>query len=724
MTSKSSSWTEKSNSQLATALRRKWVIGLCALCSFLYFPIGLVVVLVGARGRYISVAEYPFLRLDAVMVNAAASWIGTTSFYCMLTIGLAMVLAIEGYRYLYKKEMIDFYEATPEKRSKRFWRIFLNGILIHSVTLIAGMILSLIVAGGFGIFRKALYLETAYNFIELTILFIGIYSLCILGAIVSGNVIIAILSGLFLISVEFVFRVVWTMCKSQYFATYYSRSLFGSFFTSPVYNYLCGRTGMADNKVYRISRLIEHIGDSWKYNINTIIIAVIAIAIAYFAYKKRKNEFAGQSFVFRIAQWIVKISVAVIGGIFTGACLDLITNGAVAVMFMGVVIAVLVLCLVLEIVFNQDFKALFKNFWIMPVCAVAAIAVILGFRFDVTGYELYTPDPSKVESCAIYEEYSDYTYYDRDLDIITSEDYFCDNMRLGNVEAVRKVGFTGQERRSQYFRKYVGLNPAKPDTYDESYYQGYEKILLYRMKNGKEVYRRISIPYTINETLMDEITSDQAYRDVLFQKDEVLMDKIVSDADNYRLSYSTGMDQLEGDGSLIKGFYDVYYKDLETYKYSLAVKSKPTGYVNISPFIYDYGKNRNYNQSFIVFPEYTDTVKYLKDNGVYLDTPIRKEYIDQIYITHDMENKGTEGEESTYETMDHTYTDSKQIDEIMNNIAFNGLNYEWFRNEKLDYKYTVTIFLDHSKKSYYGAGPYYTDFWKDSVPAFVIQDLS
>ena len=328
-----------SMTQWAIAMRRKWLLAIYILSAVIWYPVITVVKLTGEINRIGR--SVPEVSLKSVMVHDFSSVIGFDSLSFLAVTALAFITAIQGFSYLYRRQTIDFYESQPVKKSSLFIKIYLNGFLMYLLTAAAGYILAFVIAGAMGIFRFALIAEAMVEFAELALLFLGIYSITILGTVVSGTLIMGIMVSVFLLSAEVVIRGLVFICSQTYLSTFYNSSFnVWDTLTSPFFTFTetAGRLSFfyTDDSVYRISAVYRHIEQALGSDIKLLIIAVVATALAWIAYKRRRSESAGHSVAFTLAEWILKFVIASVACILAGVTMYTVTQGAVAVVFIAV----------------------------------------------------------------------------------------------------------------------------------------------------------------------------------------------------------------------------------------------------------------------------------------------------------------------------------------------------------------------------------------------------
>ncbi|MBQ3921346.1 MAG: hypothetical protein II689_03810, partial [Firmicutes bacterium] len=132
-------------------------------------------------------------------------------------------------------------------------------------------------------------------------------------------------------------------------------------------------------------------GFYWSMLIWVAISAVVAV-IGYLLYTKRKNERAGDSFVFKGMGWIVEFLLTLAGTSFVGLVFDY--ELGILAYAIGFVISILVSTMIVR----KSFRIFDGEFVKTALIILVAIALIIGsFVFDVFGISKRVPDPGDLQ---------------------------------------------------------------------------------------------------------------------------------------------------------------------------------------------------------------------------------------------------------------------------------------------------------------------------------------
>ncbi|MDO4285388.1 MAG: DUF6449 domain-containing protein [Eubacteriales bacterium] len=740
MTSKNSSLDKAGASrvmQRELCRRRIWVIALTLISFLLYYP-AVTVMLITRSQSYAELYRYTPLRQREELLRVVSNWIGLRDCEAIagLLVILAVLIAIEGFSYLYNRRKLDFYESQPVLRSERFRAVYLNGVGIVAFAYALSVLLAVGIAAVMGAMNGVMALEAFYAFLRGMILFLAVYSIAVLAAVLAGHAVVAgALAALFL-GYETLFYQIIRAFMSSFFRTFYGGTEEGRLYLSPV-NYFIGpvlrlwmETEYEENAGVMSGRLLYRIfALCWKSDLANLAICAGALALAYLCYRRRRAESAGQAIVFKRFCWILKVALALLSALFIGMLIGMVydsstSTAATVITILGMLFTTAFVCCAMEVLFDFNIRAAFRKAWQIALVGTAAVLVFAVFRFDLTGYDSYAPDPGEVESTALYT-YDYYTdYYDTDMVRNGGfEEYYEENMFLNNIEAVEKIALQGQENRV-----------ANWDSYNAA--SGWEAVVLYRMKNGKKIYRSLTIPYTVAAQDMDAVIGTKEYREGYYQVYQQYQEEALEKLHRRgSIVYSDGYLTKEGPGTLYEAFAEAYRKDLEQYNYTLASTQDACGVVRVG---YSYSDAMNYEymqQQYEVYPGYTNTLAFLQENGLYCDPAESMTMVMKAEVTnyHNELWETEHGSASTYmgdPSVVEEYTDPEKIREILEAAFPSELCQTWKTADFLsgDYGISVTMQAQESEQENgqaYLDGMYaqnYMSFYEGQVPAFVEQD--
>lgn len=578
MTSGNTFWTDFSVAQREHFKRRLWPFALAALGYFLYYVVALSLVLTS----YVTDSR-PLVERAERMAEAAAEMLGPNVFIAMVTMGIAGVLSLQGFSWMHNRRMVDFYESHPVGRSRRFAQVCVNSFLIFILSYALSLLIGVLICCGFGIYGKPVAEAVFEGSIKAFALFASTYFIGVLAATLTGNALISVLA----MGVLMVYEAVLRFTLQIYVDEFLNTIVMGEqrFYTSPLYYYVTDGVG--------------------KPVAAMLILALVCALAAFFCYKIRKNESAGRAVIFQPVRTVVKIAISVVGGLVAWRIFYSSRSMVLSLVFMC--FFVMVVGCTMQIIYDSDFKALFRRGWELAIAAVAALAIVIGFKFDILGINKWMPKTAAVKETAVFFSGS---YRG---DIINEKgkpqdarEYALSNMHLEDTEAVLALAEKGMD---------YTQNGAEYDLSDESD-RVIEFVVEYHMNGGRKAKRRYWLPYTLCEDLMERVTADERFREGIFQvyHDDYIRENI----SDFEFRYDNGHENASVDGKLraqefYQKFREAYLADLSKYSYTLDRSELPIGSLMID------GRTLYRTMYYPVYACFENTVGVLKEAGCFIE---------------------------------------------------------------------------------------------------------
>ena len=346
--------------------------------------------------------------------------------------------------------------------------------------------------------------------------------------------------------------------------------------------------------------------------------------------------------------------------------------------------------------------------------ASSLILIFVVLRGDLIGFDSYVPAADKVSSCAILDEDYDYNMWVGRGSI--GDGYALNHMYITDVDSFVNLASIGMKEKKNY-------------SLDSYFSDGYDVSILYRMKDGRKIYRSIFIPYDIDEALMDNIISSEEYKKghyVCFDDEQV---RKVADQEGVTRSvtYVSACGSKSDDTLTLSEISDAYRLDiLENANYPYLRVNQPVGNLELYSNGYYY-----VNVTIPVYENYANLMKLLKNHDLYVDSKLTADMVSSITVDNyypgvDIDNLG-DGGLNSYDGMATTsanYTSDKnrqQIEDILEGVVSSDYNGNWYDYSLKDHKYSVDITLKNDTDNYRGNVRYYA-FLKGKVPEFVVKD--
>ncbi len=584
MTSRNSFMAE----QTELLKRRLWPIALSILLPFLYFVIGEALVFTELMA---SKSFYKGSDWEYQLTITFANFFGAESPAVFITIGLAIVLAMQGFAWLDNRRQLDFYESQPISRVHRFVQIIVNSFAIYTISFFVMTLLGLMIAYGFGVVNAHPVLTAALFFGRHFFLFYATYMLTLLAVMLTGNILIACLGTAVFLGYEVVLRTILKILAYSYLNGWYSKENDTlKALTSPLF--------LSVN-----SRMTAFLGNA--------IFGTILLILAYIAYSKRKNEAAGNAVIFKPVRLLVKVAITLLGALAIGIVFSSDAIGLVGSILL-MILAGFIIASIMEIIYHYDFKALFANLPFHIIGIVAAILVFTGFYSDFFKFSQWRADPQKTDYAYIsLNEYWTEHYYENGENTPLTRDFPKEYMRLTDIEAVNKL-------------LDLGLKTNKGELPLKNEYATLSVDVFYHLKNKKTVARSIAIPLTKLskqpeiEALYNKIFGSDEFKQGYFQ---IYHDQFLSQKDTHlSIRYTNGSQEdsmTKVDGEFYQKLNAAYLKDLQKFDYTLATTNRAIGNIVIR---FDLANEQDSGSIYYpVYDSYDSTIAFLKEAGLYIE---------------------------------------------------------------------------------------------------------
>lgn len=625
-------------------------------------------------------------------------------FFGMIFIVLALVMAMSGFSYLYSKKKVDMYHSLPVKREVLYFIKIINGILIVVIPfIICGIVASLLAIANTG--KISVLIAAIWAIAEWTLLFILSYFLTVFSIMLTGNMLIGILAcGFF----SFYFPLISLVLKgyqSTFFDTYYTSGFI-------IENVLPNMSSFM--LMFNIFEL------KWLTRIIIVILASIAfLFINLFLYKKRASEAAGKSVSFNVIKLPIKSMMVIFMSILMYLLGYEVMNDSIGWGLFGLIVSGAITHCVMEIIYNQDFKKIFAKKIELIVLIIISIFIAAAFQFDIFGYDSYIPSASQIKSTAVISnllesnseqyynkvEISDGYYNDSFVDV----DYASDS----KIEAdqINKMDIQNKDAVLELARQ--GIEAAK---YDLEPQGDFDRVLIsYKLKNGRTVGRVYYVDLDQSTSELSSVYADESYKKSSYPILSENPENIVSVDFNGIMDNDTHI--VFHDDELKKKFVETYKKELMNLDYETKLKSYPFASIRFNNdfmegalrkyagFNYTSDSTTAVNSKwenvyanslesvgfYPIYPEFNETLDLLKEMGVEITYKFPAEYVDSIDVSyHDWENiklddNNEEVESYSSETTPKTFTDKKDIEEILDKLVICDSPYKENLNEDRDY---------------------------------------
>lgn len=664
------------------------------------------------------------------------SYIGINNpFFGIIFIVLSLVMAMSGFSYLYSKKKVDLYHSLPVKREVLYFIKLINGILIVVIPfIICEIVASLLVIANTG--KISVLIAAIWAIAEWTLLFILSYFLTLFSIMLTGNMLIGILAcGFF----SFYFPLISLVLKgyqSTFFDTYYTSGFI-------IENVLPNMSSFM--LMFNIFEL------KWLTRIIIVILAsIVFLFINLFLYKKRASEAAGKSVSFNVIKLPIKSMMVIFMSILMYLLGYEVMNDSIGWGLFGLIVSGVITHCVMEIIYNQDFKKIFAKKIELLVLIIISIFIAAAFQFDIFGYDSYIPSASQIKSTAVISnllesnseqyynkvEISDGYYNDSFVDV----DYASDS----KIEAdlIKKMDIQNKDAVLELARQ--GIEAAK---YDLEPHGDFDRVLIsYKLKNGRTVGRVYYVDLDQSTSGLSSVYADESYKKSSYPILSENPENIVSVDFNGIMDNDTHI--VFHDDELKKKFVETYKKELMNLDYETKLKSYPFASIRFNNgFMEDALKKYagfNYTSDstsatnskwdniyasslesvgfYPIYPEFKETLALLKEMDVEVIYKFPAEYVQSIDVSYndwennDPDNNIEEVESYSSETTPKTFTDKKDIEDILDKLVICDSPYKENLNE--DRNYAAIINAGNLESSAYRGYNSY-GFKKGNIPDII-----
>ena len=284
-----------------------------------------------------------------------------------------------------------------------------------------------------------------------------------------------------------------------------------------------------------------------------LLVGLLFAAAAYYAYRKRSLECAGDFLSFRFTRPIFRWGIAIIGGAAASLIVAVILsdgrgarNHAVTLFIIWLVIFSGILFFVAEMFIEKSFRVFKRRTAIECVSCIAVLLVGISLlHFDIFGVESYVPDVSKVEMVELSGDGSASFESEEDIEKITE----FHRLILEHIDECKKL--TDENRMDNTDFLYVGIH--------------------YRMTNGKQVDRGYSL-WIDDKEYMKELwkafsmlmyDSEATKRSLFGMNYDELNWKVTNVTLNYYTNEGEMYEPVYGSEEELSRFYEAALADIE-----------------------------------------------------------------------------------------------------------------------------------------------------------------
>lgn len=477
---------------------RMWAIALSVLgcLAGLLLPIFAIQQNYQVQLKFTTEPDYARTAADVLKdtQNSIAQVISFDSpFIKLVLIVLATLCGVAMFRYLHDRRQVDFYHALPISRGKLFAVNYISGVLLVLPFYLIVLVIGLIFVSAMGLGGQITGALLVQSILGNIAYFLLNYTVAVLCTVLTGNTIITVLLGIWAQLGIPVLMVMVQCYQAMFYETFSSTvPLMQTFvlYGSPMCNYLVTFHDTHTMYVPLFDTALDVVG-GMAVLIYPVILTIVLGVLSYFLFVRRKSENTGMAVSFRRAKAPIKWFMSMFSGLGFGLIFTVIFSGTSGGMWFGLVFGVVLCHMVVEIIYDFDFKALLHHWKQMIVLAILAVVVVAGIKNDVFGYDNYIPDVDDIASAAIES-----SYYNIDWNYNVQDIY---KDQLTDAESIEKI---------HQLAELSVANNGKPEEGDSTH----AYTIHYTLKNGDHVSRCYTeVPTNVVQELMVNLVASEQY---------------------------------------------------------------------------------------------------------------------------------------------------------------------------------------------------------------------
>lgn len=625
-----------------------WLPALVSAAALFLYPVCYLLLLQGTRrDAYNGMSKSEIARQNLHTVSAV---LGRGNPLTIAAVLIAAVIAAGVmFSFLDSREKSDFYQSLALKREKAFLAHYLVGWLAAVVPYLAAVLISLFGIGAVYGNVTADAMRIAFSSAAMYILgFSAVYTFCVLSMVLAGRILVGVLLMIcFLLYGPALCALLYGM-TSVFFpsigGTITGAGMNIGFWLSP-FTLMIRAAGFADTE-----------GTAGSPALSLAVLAVYlagAFLAAYLLYRRRPSEAAGNALSFPGMENILKVAVTVPASVGAGMMLGVLSgSGESGVSVPAVVVFTLLLAFIfngiLEFIIHVDLKSIRKH-WrsltaIMAVCA----GVLVFFAADPFRIDCWLPAEDKIGAMAVYVPMS----MDDFGSLIQQPDSY--------AREVLQDSFT--ENFEPIYREVRNYTEGQYSSDPEN---TTSVQVAFRMKNGRIHYRYYEIPASGAAAMLDSIGEDKAWREGYYPANHLDPSLYTDVSLESWLSgdYEQKGESLSGSEN-IRMLAACIRRDMNKMSYQELREETPLLLAYFENNGNDPDGIYTENQSFYIYPEFSETLQYLKQQGVDVDKLVKTGFSADQVVKIDL-SVFEQDADGTGLYRNYTLTEKTQIAELL-----------------------------------------------------------
>lgn len=318
----------------------------------------------------------------------------------IIAVGGALIVGLQGFRFLFQKRSVDLFHSIPVSRRKLFTATWLNGFLLWLVPASVGSILVFAFFAFFmkGAFCAALFGKIALTLLGLSLCFLITYHVCLVGVMLSGNTVNAVVVSLILGLIVAASSTVLYALQYCFYENYYVPSYL--YYANPLYVLSPMLTPFVLAVHWSTDSIIVPTY-YWHLFAGTLLM-VINLFLACHLYVKRRSELAERGLEAKPVRILSRAIISILSGSTFAIILREFDDSRSGWMVFGLLLGTFLAFCVLNVIFHASFKAAFSHKIQYVITLVICCVTFFGIMFDVTGYAKKLPSKDSITGITLY----------------------------------------------------------------------------------------------------------------------------------------------------------------------------------------------------------------------------------------------------------------------------------------------------------------------------------
>ncbi len=310
---------------------------------------------------------------------------------------LAAAIGCIMFFYLQQKKQVNFYHSQPITRTRLFFTQYAAGLILNMVPLVLMTAVSFVVVSAYGLGSIIRVGVITQHLLQMFLLMLASYSIAVFAGQLAGSMATHMaLNAVLHFGVPIAAWII-NMMQSLFFSTYTGSPIIESALKfSPV----CAAFQHMDSIFYiPESAVMTTIPMAGSMIAVLFGMTVLLSAVSWALYQKRPSEAAGKALVYPVSEPVLKAYLMFVVGIAAGLVFQAV--GSRMFFYFAVIAFAILTHMTCEVIIQHDFKAMGKRLSHCAVILVLILGIVGVFRFDLTGYDSYLPEPDEVQQVSL-----------------------------------------------------------------------------------------------------------------------------------------------------------------------------------------------------------------------------------------------------------------------------------------------------------------------------------